>query len=62
MFYVFNQAGDDGFHEIKNEAGEVVATAADTDEQTTTTLEVLGHKDAEVEVVYDQATWEALSD
>lgn len=60
MFYVFNQANDEGFHEIKNEAGEVIATAADTDTQAAITLEVMGHKDVEIETVYDQATWEAL--
>lgn len=61
MFYVFNQANDEGFHEIKNEAGDAIATAADTDEQAVITLEAMGHRDVKIEVVYDQATWELLS-
>jgi hypothetical protein len=61
MFYVFNQANDDGFYEIKNEAGEVIATAADPHEQAATTLEVMGHKGADVEIVYDRAAWDDIN-
>jgi hypothetical protein len=57
IFYVFNQAGDDGFHEIKDKSGSVIATAADTDQQTMKTLDAMGHHDAEVECVYDEDDW-----
>jgi hypothetical protein len=60
MFYVFNKANDEGFHEIKDSHGNVVAEAANTTDQTTTTLEVEGHKNAQVTVVYEQETWDAL--
>ena len=60
MFYVFDQTDGEGFHEIKNEAGEVIATAADTGEQAVITLGIMGHNDVEMEIVYDQAIWGAI--
>lgn len=60
MFFVFNKPNDEGFHEIKNEAGDVIATAANTDDQAITTLNVMGYKDVDIEIVYNQEQWDAL--
>jgi len=60
MFYVFNRAGDAGYHEIKNEKGEVIADAYDTEEQARGTLEALGLPSDDLEIVYDQAQWDNI--
>ena len=57
MFYVNNTPDNEGFHEIKDEQGNIIATAANTDDQTITTLEVMGHTDPTIETVYDQTAW-----
>ena len=60
MFYVFNRAGDAGYHEIKNEKGEVIADAYDTEEQARGTLEALGLPSDDLEIVYEQAQWDSI--
>ena len=60
MFYVFNRAGDSSYHEIKNEKGEVIADAYDTEEQARGTLEALGLPSDDLEVVYDQEQWDSI--
>ena len=61
MFYVFNQPGEgSSYHEIKNEKGQVIADAYDTEEQARGTLEALGLPSDDLEVVYDQAQWDSI--
>jgi len=60
VFYVFNQAGDSSYHEIKNEKGQVIADAYDTEEQARDTLEALGLPSDDLEIVYDQAQWDNI--
>lgn len=60
MFYVFNRAGVAGYHEIKNEKGQVIADAYDTEEQARETLKAMGLPSDDLETVYDQQTWDNI--
>ncbi len=60
VFYVYNRPDQEGFHEIKNESGSIIATAADTGEQTRITLEVMGYTSFYTETVYSPECWAAI--
>ena len=60
MFYVFNRAGDAGYHEIKNEKGQVIADAYDTEDQARDTLKAMGLPSDDLETVYDQQAWDSI--
>jgi hypothetical protein len=60
VIYVYNQADSEGFHAIKNEKGDIIATACDTEEQARITLDVMGLVYADIETVYDQKQWDSI--
>ena len=60
MIYVYNEADSEGFHALKNEKGDIIATAADTEEQARITLDVMGLGYADIETVYDQKQWDSI--
>ena len=60
VIYVYNEADSEGFHAIKNEKGDIIATAADTEEHARITLDVMGLVYADIETVYDQKQWESV--
>ena len=60
VFYVYNKADSEGFHAIKDDSGDIIAVACDTEEQARITLDVMGLVYADIETVYDQKQWDSI--
>jgi hypothetical protein len=60
IFYVNNKPDSEGFHDIKDENGTILACACDTSEQASITLEAEGFTSFELKTVYNEQDWDNI--